>query len=75
MASTVCFFNRRSDTTERVWLVHTSDVYGSTAAAAFNAATKLISVPLTASDSDDEGGVFDDDDDDAERATVEITST
>ena len=67
--------NNRSETTERVWLVHTSDVYGSTAASAFNAATQLISVPLAVSDSDDEGGVFDDDDADAERATVEITST
>ena len=55
--------------------MHTSDVYGSTAAAAFNAATKVVSVPLAITDSDDEGGAFDDDDVEAERATVEITST
>lgn len=65
----------RSETTERVWLVHTSDAYGTNSAAAFNKATGSISVPLPVGEEDDD----DDDDDDAsttiDRATVEIIST
>ncbi|CAN0579394.1 unnamed protein product, partial [Ectocarpus sp. 12 AP-2014] len=62
----------RSETTERVWLVHTSDTFGTIATAAFNKAATTISVALpdTSDDEDDDDGI-----EEEERATVEIAGT
>ncbi|CAN0067177.1 unnamed protein product, partial [Ectocarpus fasciculatus] len=64
----------RSETTERVWLVHTSDTFGTIATAAFNTAATTISVALPDTSDDDE----EEDDDgsgEEERATVEVAGT
>lgn len=61
----------RSELTEQIWLVHTSDSYGSVAAAAFEAAVKTVSVaPAVIEEEDD-----DDEETEVVRATVEIART
>eukprot|EP00752_Nemacystus_decipiens_P006992 g6271.t1 len=64
----------RSETTERVWVVHTSDTFGTIATAAFNAATASVSVALpdTSSEADDDGGEGGEEE---VRATVEVAGT
>lgn len=59
-----------------MWLVHTSDTFGTIATAAFNAATETVSVALPDTDTSSEA---DDGDSEAEeevvRATVEVAGT
>lgn len=64
----------RSETTERVWLVHTSDTYGTTATAAFNDAVKTVSVALPDTSSD-YSTTDDDGSEEITRATVEVVGT
>lgn len=59
----------RSELTERVRVVHTSDTYGSTAAAAFALAARRVSVEMPLSVTDDLEEV------EPTLATVEIVST
>ncbi|CAM9847215.1 unnamed protein product [Pylaiella littoralis] len=63
----------RSETTEQVWILHTSNIYGTSATAAFNAAAKTISVALPDASSD--SSAIDDGSEETARATVEITGT
>lgn len=63
----------RSESTERVWVLHTDDMFGSTAATAFAYAATTISTDLLVA-------LTDDDDDEEEEtihsfATVDIAST
>lgn len=72
-------FRSRSETTERVWLVHTSDTFGTIATAAFNAATETVSVAMpdtltTSSEpAADDGGEAQEGE--IVRATVEVAGT
>eukprot|EP00903_Cladosiphon_okamuranus_P006970 g6784.t1 len=63
----------RSETTERVWLVHTSDTFGTIATAAFNTATKTVSVALPETDTSTE--TDDGSEEEVVRATVEVAGT
>lgn len=70
----------RSETEERVWLVHTSDSYGATAAAAFGMAASSYSVALPITDEDGEVNATSSSDStsggqEALRASVEIVRT
>lgn len=66
-------FHVRSETSEHVWVAHSRDTYGTAAAAAFDAATKDVSVVLPGASSSTSDA--EDDDEEVGRAAVEIVGT